>query len=339
MSCKVTKENIIDKIKGDLESRFPNISFIEKDGALKATTNGNLNFFANQLNNNYQSDRYGIIASVEDNNIYITPSQELADAMTEQNKQDDLQLKNKRSFLASREENVNEPQEEATQFTDAKFEGDNHKAFLEFKKEQLIKLQNQYNKIDFEISNTTFLTETNTKSKKKKLKDLGNEISKTKRHIGELQINPDQYIYHAIQEDLYNIKDALEIENSSGQKDVDYPKIKDKLEYYQKFTKNLLQDVIGDNTKLKELNGESSRLIGLAEKKTVEFVINKINEDSIIKEMVEEAEKKGEDPDLFYIEPGKDITLFEQYFMGISSDRTDVTVLPSYILKYWMETL
>jgi hypothetical protein len=305
---------------------------------------GKLKNLESQINDKYKSEKYGSIVSIQQPKdgmvISISSTNKLIDAL---NQQYDGQRNIPDMYFYSRE---NENTQQDFKYTEPI--GDNYVELVNWKKEELEntekKIHNQ--KVSLKTQDTTH--------NRNVLKELEQKEQKLKNQLTALSENKIDFMFHAIYEDLADMKAALE---SSSLHNIE--EIRNRIKFYENFSKSLgdyreeydkiagiIKDFVDSYDRLRIEKVKNT----LENDISIQNTLKELNKDKNLKiqfdkklienELDEEGNPKYED---FEIEDllvaVSDISSIDRNFLGIISSTTGDTVLPQFLMKEFRETL
>ncbi len=213
--------------------------------------------------------------------------------------------------------------------------GNNYVEFVRYKQERLQEINNKLGRLNFALSTGTVGANTTILEVNREIKELSKESSTISRQLEALAMDKPKYMFHAIIEDLGNLKRALTSNNV-----VDVRNISSKLNFYEDFIKGEDREYKGDALDLyehpdfKKMIGTVGELQIIADRKINETARATIeNSDAIYKLKMENPTVEMDS--LF--QATNDISWLETYTLGVTADRTDNTVIPQ-ALKILLET-
>lgn len=346
MACEVTIKDIQREIKVRLLNRFETARPIQGGSAVFISINdGNKNFLRSQierattlLNKTFNSQEYGDSVSAYMQNefgytVEITPSQELADAMTQQNIVDEVgqdyymgdeALKEQELFSARDVQNSKKPVT------------DNFKEYLNYKEAQHKKVKGMLNKLYRDRKNP----KRDLNSIREQIDRLTKIESELRNDIEALNKNNVDLMFSTLKNEIADIDRALT--NAT-----DVENIKPRLDFIYTFVKGVSRD----NRDIS--NVESLSTFNHPDFDPVSVSVDKLNlkykeklrdiTDEIIKTDISYANNVLNNASVTPEEIKKmffatsDINWMEKTFLGITSSGTNDTILPQ-ILKSFLET-
>jgi len=326
MSCIVTQKKVQDLVKNKIKDKFTSIKFMQyqdravgfipydADNPSKNVLYGKVKNLESRLNKEFGANQYGAVVSfnqkVNGVEFNIHPSIKLAEAMTQQNADDEIH--------SSRYQVQQELDEELQ--TSQKPIGNNYVAFVGYKQKQLEEKEAKRKR----------LRGIDTVKSRAELKELNKEIIYISNQLELLADNQVDYMFHAIIEDLDNIDIAL--------KDNDIHKVEDvkqALDYYSEFVKDLISYKHSD---FNEIAGKIITLLNSYDKLLDDKVIKQLEENIFIQDLIdnENIDRKDKEEDLLQVEDlltaESDISWTDKTYLGLISSNTNETILPQFLM-------
>lgn len=197
--------------------------------------------------------------------------------------------------------------------------GDNYFEFLNYKQAQLDKIIKKKSRVL-----QTLKTYDSTENRQK-LKALESKERILNNQIESLQEHEEDYMFHAIIEDLNSIEEKLDEADINNISD-----ISDTLDFYEDFAKTL--------TEADEFPSIASSIVksrttyeGKLKDKVIRSLENSRLVQETLKNLSKEYNKEISIDDL--LKANKDISIFDQQFLGLISSTTGDTVLPQHLME------
>lgn len=295
------------------------------------------------INEAYNAEKFGAVVSI--NNTYsdgvginIHPSKILESANEVRIKKKSLEEFNRdlkyfngdaalkeqedrdNTFGARVKKNKSETEENPTPL------GDNYVEVLNWKIKKLEAKEKEIQKVKFVLS----VPNANKKENLKRKKILEKEAQKLENQIEYLKQNKNELLYHAVLEDLEEIKQAIQndlIHNIDS--------VRQTLEFYTKFQNKLdSQDEV-----VRDIKAMITDLIATNEAVNYKETIKLLeNNDNLIKTIENYNEEKGTEISVQdTLAALSDIDLVTAQTLGLSSSQTGDTVIPQFVLTEFMK--
>lgn len=350
--CEVTVNDIYNKVSKEITSTFPNYK-VREDGNLFIPEDiGNRNFLGSQLqktiagiNKEYLAGKHGNVINVYKEPygyiVDISPKQELADAMTAQNYRDEvgddfymgddaLREQEERQYQksASQQEEFNSPHSRANTEEQNSQEpiSDNFVEYVQYKKQQLDNTKQDINRVKQDLRSKD--TSTN-RAKLKRLEEIQRNIENQLEQLGNNEVD---YMFHAIDQDLDNLAEAL---SSSNLHEVD--DVREKVEFYEKFFDSLVKLDHPNFAKIKE---KSTNLRVDYDTLIKGKVIKMLEDSTLVQKVIENYKEEGEEitiDDL--LKANADISWWDENSYGVISSNTGDTILPQVLFSEFNKEL
>lgn len=352
MACKVEKQDIFRELKNELlnldgvkptpSGVFYSYNKDNSDNISKEVSNK-----IKDINKTYQSNVYGPIVETSREEygvrIDINPSQDLADAMTEQNYLDEsIEAGRVQAIDAERagvefDSNYLFDSRRDMESENPKPVGDNYMEFIRYKQERLDQINNEIARLKNTLKNNTLVSSTDVVSTNKAIKVLDKESTTISRQLEALKDNQSSYMFHAIQEDLDILEKVLKSDNI-----IDINKVNSKLTFLDEFISGNNKEFKGapiseyNDLQYNNINGQLRELIELAKAKTYETARTHIESSSSFQNLVDLNPNLDTDR-LFQSQ--KDLNWLEKYTLGVTADRTNNTIIPQSLDALFRGTL
>lgn len=197
--------------------------------------------------------------------------------------------------------------------------GDNYFEFLNYKQAQLDKIKERKSRL-FQILKTYDSSENRAK-----LKALETKERALDNQIESLQEHEEDFMFHAIIEDLNSIEEKLDEADINNISD-----ISDTLDFYEDFAKTLTEA-----NEFADIAASIVKSRTTYETKLKDKVIRSLENSRIVQETLKNLSKEYNREvnidDL--LKANKDISIFDQQFLGIISSTTGDTVLPQHLME------
>lgn len=212
--------------------------------------------------------------------------------------------------------------------------GDNYVEYIRYKEESISKLTAELNRQKNKLKNAKLGSGADVVSINKTIKSLENQVSTINRQLDSLHQQDAKYMFHAIEEDLVNLEQALESDDL-----IDINKVNNTIKFYNDFVAGRQTgDPLSryDNELYNEILGKLQTLEDTAYSKILEASRSAI-ENSIEIQRLKENDENLDLDSLFNAQ--KDLNWMETWFLGVTSDRTSNTVIPQAMQRLFRSTL
>lgn len=325
MACLVTQKDIQDLIKNRVKDNFDSVKFTkysdrvagfipyETSNPSKNVLFGKVKNLESLLNKEFGAEQYNAVVSfsqkVDGVEFNIHPSRKLAEAMSQQNANDEV--------YSSRYQVQQELDKELQ--NSQKPIGDNYTEFVRYKQTQLEEIEAKRKR----------LKNTDTVESRAKLKELDKISINISNQLEILANNQVDYMFHAIIDDLNSIDAALKDFNIHEVNDV-----KEKLDYYSEFVKELIPYGHED---FNEITGKITRLLNSYDKLLDDKVVKQLEENILVQDLVTNLNTDREDIDKLQVKDllttESDISWADKTFLGLISSTTNETILPQFLMS------
>lgn len=346
--------NAKPSVYGDRTSLFIPIDNINSN---KNTLYGKLKNLESLVNKNYQATKNGPILSFNQiKNGYelnIHPTTKLVKKLNAQYEG------TKAEYFNSPENTYQENQEESPYKYNEPI-GDNYIELLNWKKQELENTEKELKmqRISLQVQNNTTVKLPGDTPKKSFVKGIVKELEKKeqklKNQITMLEENKVDFMFHAIYEDLADMKSALE--NSSLH---NIEEIRERVKFYENFSNGLNEykeeyDKIAGTIKEFLTSYDKLRVEKLKEKLdtdiSIQNTLKELNKDNSLKQKFGkqkiEGEKNTDGTDKYedftvddLLVAVSDLSILDKNQLGIISSTTGDTILPQFLMKEFRETL
>lgn len=203
---------------------------------------------------------------------------------------------------------------------------DNFVEYVQYKKQQLDNTKQDINRVKQDLRYKD--TSTN-RAKLKRLEEIQRNIENQLEQLGNNEVD---YMFHAIDQDLDNLAEAL---SSSNLHEVD--DVREKIEFYEKFFDSLVKMDHPSFAKLKEKSTKLKVDYGdLIKGKVIKMLENS----PLIQKIIDNYKEEGKDitiEDL--LKANADISWWDENLYGIISSSTGDTILPQFLFSEFNKEL
>lgn len=294
-----------------------------------------------QLRKTYQEDAYGTMFHISREEggvrVDIKPSQALADAMTKQNFEDDARQVQQEDAERSEESYEDDYLFSSRRGTQEPFQGNNYVSYILYKKDQITKIDNEISKLNITLKSGGLGSSVNVRKVNDRIKALETQRSIISRQLEGLSTNNPEYMFHAIIEDLGYLEQTLKSDNL-----IDVNKVSNTVEFYNEFISGKSTEYKGEplseygNENFNFITGKVKELESLADSKSNETARRLIENSSAVQNLIENNLELSIDS-LFQAQ--KDLTWFETWTLGVTSDRRNNTVIPQSLYRTFRSVL
>lgn len=356
MSCEIFKIDVENNIKKDLQAVGIGSNLRSVQGANLL----NIENFVKETNKKYQSDIYGIVvktAPIQHLKDFVELKINIPDALIEKynnisfelTAQDKVILQEIKLEKEERAKNKNK----ATNFTTPNKTTQNSKVPLTDNFGELINHKEALLKqVERKISNL----KKDSKDSRNNFEAINKEINRLiiievglKETIENLNGKSEEYMFHAISEEIENISKILSLNNDSSINDIG--ETKDAIDFLSQFVKGVdinnvsVKGKLGlrklNNPAFDKISSDIDRLIAERKDKQNELIKKILSENIVyfnnVDEKVDDATKAKILSDLENMDELKDIDLFSKYLTGVGESQTNDTIL-NQIAKTYLET-
>ena len=359
MSCEINKENIKDYIKKDLQAIGVSEITLQSTGT---AVMANIKQFVDNKNKEFQSGELIKLVSIDnldpkqfvklefDGRILIDIIKKYdAQDVSNLSKQDKQLLDAIKLEKEERTKNKNK----ATNFTTPNRTTQNSKIPLTDNFGEIINHQEALLKqVEKKISNL----KKDSKDSRNNHEAINKEINRLiiievslKETIENLNGKSEEYMFHALSEEIENISKILSLGNNSSINDIG--ETKDAIDFLSQFVKGVdinnvsVKGKLGlrklNNPAFDKISSDIDRLIAERKDKQNELIKKILSENIVyfnnVDEKVDNATRAKILSDLENMDEIKDIDLFSQYLLGVGESQTNDTIL-NQIAKTYLET-
>lgn len=203
---------------------------------------------------------------------------------------------------------------------------DNFVEYVQYKKQQLDNTKQDINRVKQDLRSKD--TSTN-RAKLKRLEEIQRNIENQLEQLGNNEVD---YMFHAIDQDLDNLAEAL---SSSNLHEVD--DVREKIEFYEQFFDSLVKMNHPSFAKLKEKSTNLKVDYGTLIKGKV---IKMLENSPLVQKVIDNYKKEGKEitiEDL--LKANADISWWDENLYGIISSSTGDTILPQFLFSEFNKEL